>query len=118
MNGAWNAVAATSGPSATRSVASASPARVVHASHGPRVSPDAYRYSRWSPTQIESKPACLGGPRDRAQLRPADLALDLGELDADADGPAGGAGDGAPGTRGAIVLGHRPTLLHRASGAD
>ena len=43
MNGTWNAVAATSGPSAIRSVASASPASVVHASHGPRVSPDAYR---------------------------------------------------------------------------
>ena len=41
MNGAWNAVAATSGPSATRSVASARAASVVHASHGPRVSPDA-----------------------------------------------------------------------------
>ena len=31
----------TSGPSAIRSVASASPASVVHASHGPRVSPEA-----------------------------------------------------------------------------
>ena len=58
MNGAWNAVAATSGPRATRSVASASPARVVQASHGPRVSPDGYRYRRWSPIQIESNPAC------------------------------------------------------------
>ena len=57
MNGAWNADAATSGPSATRSVASARAARVVHASQGPRLSPLAYRYSRWSPTQIESKPA-------------------------------------------------------------
>lgn len=41
MNGAWNAVAATSGPRATRSVASARAASVVHASHGPRASPDA-----------------------------------------------------------------------------
>ena len=39
MNGWWNAVAATSGPIATRSVASARPASVVQASHGPRVSP-------------------------------------------------------------------------------
>ena len=39
MNGSWNAVDATSGPIVTRSVASASPARVVHASHGPRVDP-------------------------------------------------------------------------------
>ena len=46
MNGLWNAVAATSGPRATRSVASARPASVVHASHGPRVSPEAKRYRR------------------------------------------------------------------------
>jgi len=39
-----------------RSVASARPASVVHASHGPRVSPDASRYRRWSPSQIESSP--------------------------------------------------------------
>ena len=118
MNGAWNAVAATSGPSATRSVASARPARVVHASQGPRVSPDAYRYSRWSPTQIESKPAVLGDPRDRAQLRPADLALDLGELDADADGPAGGAGDGAPGTGGRSCSDIVPRYSIGPAGAD
>ena len=34
--GGWNAVAATSGPSRTRSVAAASAASIVHASHGPR----------------------------------------------------------------------------------
>ena len=41
MNGAWKPIAATSGPIVTRSVASARPASVVHASHGPRVDPSA-----------------------------------------------------------------------------
>ena len=50
------------------------------------------------PDRVEAH--LLRQPCDRAQLRPADLALDLGELDADADRPAGGAGDGAPGTGG------------------
>ena len=35
--GLWKLVHATSGPSAIRLVAAASPARVVQASHGPRV---------------------------------------------------------------------------------
>ncbi len=43
MNGAWNEAAATSGPIITRSVASARPASVVHASQGPRADRSAYR---------------------------------------------------------------------------
>ena len=39
MNGEWNAVDATRGPSVMRSVASARPASWVQTSHGPRVSP-------------------------------------------------------------------------------
>ena len=42
----------------------------------------------------------LGGAGDGAELRPADLALHLGELDADPEGPAGSSGD------------HVPTLPH------
>ena len=54
--GAWKLVAATSGPISTRSVTAAIAASVVHASYGPRVLPSFRSYSRWSPTQTESKP--------------------------------------------------------------
>src|SRR5213078_3001515 len=47
----------TSGPRRTRSVTAASAARRLNASHGPRSGRPSSRYSRWSPTQTESKPA-------------------------------------------------------------
>ncbi len=53
--GLWKLVEATSGPSSTRLVAAASPASIDQHSHGPRGSGSPWRrYSRWSPTQIES----------------------------------------------------------------
>ena len=54
--GAWKLVDATNGPISTRSVTAATAASVVQASYGPRVLPSFRSYSRWSPTQIESKP--------------------------------------------------------------
>ena len=55
--GGWNAAHATSGPTVTLRVIAASPAISVQASHGPRSGRPSPRYSRWSPSQIESKPA-------------------------------------------------------------
>ena len=82
--GAWKLVEATSGPSLTRDVAAASAASIVQHSHGPRG-------SRFAGQPIEEviadpdrvEPERLGAPGKRDVLRPADLALDLGELDAD-----------------------------------
>ena len=55
IGGCRNAVQATSGPSRIPVVAVAIAASSVNASRGPRSGPSS-RYSRWSPTQIESNP--------------------------------------------------------------
>jgi hypothetical protein len=56
--GGWNPAHATSGPRTTRSVTAARADSRVKASQGPRSPPRPPRYSRWSPTQIWSKPTC------------------------------------------------------------
>ena len=78
--GGWKPAQATSGPSRTRSVAAASAPSSVHASHGAR-SGVAVEQVVADPDRVEA--ARLRRPRHREVLRPADLALDLGELDAD-----------------------------------
>ncbi len=54
--GLWKLVHATSGPNSTRDVIAAMAAMLVQASHGPRAACSGQRYSRCSPSQIESKP--------------------------------------------------------------
>ena len=88
--GAWNAVAATSGPSVTRDVTAARAASSVHASHGPAgavVAGPAVEEVVAGPDGIEAE--LLGAQRHRPQVRPAGLPLDLGELDADLERATG-----------------------------
>ena len=69
-------------PSRTRDVAAASAASCVQTSHGPRSGrPSRGRAGGRRATRSRSRPPRR--PGDRAQLRPANLALDLGKLDAD-----------------------------------
>ena len=81
--GLWKSVHATSGPNSTRVVAAAMAASIVHASHGPRAGPvgPAVEEVLAEPDRVEAE--VLDRPGHVEQLRPADLALDLGQLDAD-----------------------------------
>ena len=61
----------------------------VHASHGPRGGPvlPSIEQVLADPDRVE--PEVLDGAGHVEELRPADLALDLGELDADLERAAG-----------------------------
>ena len=88
--GAWKAVAATSGPSVIREVAAARPASTVQASQGPRAAVVAglpVQQVVAVPDRVEAE--LLGPERHRAEVGPARLPLDLGELDADLEGTTG-----------------------------
>ena len=87
--GLWKLVQATSGPSSIREVDAAMAASSVQASHGPRARPvlPAIEEVLADPDRVEAE--VLDGPGHVEQLRPAHLALDLGELDADLERPAG-----------------------------
>ena len=79
----WKFVQATSGPSSIRVVDAAIAASSVHASHGPRgraVRP-AVEEVLADPDGVEAEVLDRAGHVE--ELRPADLALDLGQLDAD-----------------------------------
>ena len=85
--GLWKFVHATSGPNSTRDVTAAIAAIIVQASHGPRRSAarPAVQQVLAEPDRVEA--VVLDGADQVEHLRPADLALDLGELDADLDRP-------------------------------
>ena len=84
----WKLVHATNGPNSTRVVVAAMAAISVQASHGPRGGPvlPAVQQVLAEPDGVE--PEVLDGPDHVEELRPADLALDLGELDADLERPS------------------------------
>ena len=90
--GLWKLVQATSGPSSIREVAAAIAASRVQASHGPSSGPirEAVQEVLADPDRVEAQ--VLDGAGHVEQLRPADLALDLGELDADLERPMGRGG--------------------------